>query len=353
MSNNSSININQTPIADIQKNSMINTLSQFKVAGLDEENAQTAVELKISKLGRLKLENSAINANKDNVKKSGETAVREDWESNSSVLKWEARYSDQYNIDERLRLDNPDLYAQIKELKQRLDELPPSGYQFTYADGMPDNYEFKLYDKSDYHEMQIDADKVENVDGLQFDSEYDMKFSNNLEPMSLVNRYNELVGIRSLWLKEQIFKNAAKGADRWTGNPVAKQFADIDALENKYSTDEHDTRINYYTSADSNLSEDSLWRYDAKFNVLLDAHAVKNLDESMRTRIDTAVEEMKEVEKVYEGNLKRLQFGAKLWDDGRVTYHARYEGCGSEDGIMADSADELLKMLMGKYTDGH
>ena len=72
MSNNLSININQTPIADIQKNSMINSLSQFKVAGLDEENAQTAVELKISKLGRLKLENSAINANKDNVKKSGE-----------------------------------------------------------------------------------------------------------------------------------------------------------------------------------------------------------------------------------------------------------------------------------------
>lgn len=38
----------------------------------------------------------------------------------------------------------------------------------------------------------------------------------------------------------------------------------------------------------------------------------------------------------------------KLWDDGRVTYHARYAGCGNEEGIMADSAEELLEMLMNK-----
>ena len=57
---------------------------------------------------------------------------------------------------------------------------------------------------------------------------------------------------------------------------------------------------------------------------------------------------MKRAEKEYEGNFEWLRFGVKLWDDGRVTYHANYKGCKEKDGIMADSADELLEKLMNK-----
>ena len=74
----------------------------------------------------------------------------------------------------------------------------------------------------------------------------------------------------------------------------------------------------------------------------------KSAVSALLKRIDKAVKEMKNVEKQYEGNLQGLQFGVKLWDDGRVTYHARYAGCGNEEGIMADSAEELLGMLMRK-----
>ena len=57
MSNNLNINMTQTQLNNIQANPVTgNMTSQFKIAGLDKENDTTAVEMKISKIGRLKFE---------------------------------------------------------------------------------------------------------------------------------------------------------------------------------------------------------------------------------------------------------------------------------------------------------
>ena len=268
------------------------------------------------------------------------TAAREEWENDSADLKKEILEKDKL---EQFRLDDPDAYARVKKLEQRLEQMSANANNITYAKVVTDVNKLNVHDRLDVRKIQVDADRAEE---LKFQKEVIINPSDRIksadeELPSDFNEINrEIVRIKTKWIMER--------TKQYSRNPVAGQLANINALENKYSTDGHDTRINYYTSADSKLSEDSLWRYDAKFNVLLDAHAAKNLDENMRKKIDIAVNEMKGAEKVYEGNLKRLQFGAKLWDDGRVTYHARYEGCGSEDGIMADSVNELLKMLMEK-----
>lgn len=54
---------------------------------------------------------------------------------------------------------------------------------------------------------------------------------------------------------------------------------------------------------------------------------------------------MKEAEKNYEGTHKALRFGVMLDDSGNVTFHANYSGCEDENGIMANSAEELLEKL--------
>ena len=64
--------------------------------------------------------------------------------------------------------------------------------------------------------------------------------------------------------------------------------------------------------------------------------------------LNTANRQWTQAEKEYEGNLEFLCFGVKLWDDGKVTYHANYKDCENDDGIMADSADELLEKLMSE-----
>ena len=351
MSNSLTINANQTPIANIQANSVLNNPApQFKMAGLDKEDTSSGIKSEISNEGKAKLENTPVNTI-SNAKKAGVTAAREAWENNSAKLKKEARYSstsDTWDIQELFRLDDPDTYARARELHNRaFDLLIKKNYDLHIA-SQPADYEPPAYDKIDIRDIEVSAD---NAVELQFQEAKTLQFSKQpindrsqtLKSDPTINAlFAEASSLEWDWFQRRCMKTGS------LKNPVFGQYSDIDALEAKYSTDGHDTRFNYYTSADSNLREDSLWRYCAKFNVLLDARDVKNLDDELLEKIDKAVKEMKEAEKAYEGNLTYLQFGAKLWDDGRVTYHARYEGCGSEDGIMADSADELLKMLMGK-----
>ena len=145
--------------------------------------------------------------------------------------------------------------------------------------------------------------------------------------------------------------------------PRTGRGAALESLEAKYSTEGHNTSFNYSTPGKQDGRNSSLWRFCSKFNVLLSSEMYKSLDRfgnintsskdksavsALLERIDKAVKEMKNVEKQYEGTLYGLQFGVELLDDGRVTYHARYAGCGNEEGIMADSAEELLEMLMRK-----
>lgn len=65
-------------------------------------------------------------------------------------------------------------------------------------------------------------------------------------------------------------------------------------------------------------------------------------------KIDRAVNEMKQIEKEYEGDYVYLRFGVKFDEDYNVTYHANYSGCENEQGIMAYTPQELLEQLMKK-----
>ena len=145
-------------------------------------------------------------------------------------------------------------------------------------------------------------------------------------------------------------------------NPVNVQFTALNTMETMYSDSEHDISFNYYGRVSD--PRDSMWRYNSKFNVLISAdmfNRTKLLDNlgaasdkdrkdlyDMLETIDKSVREMKQAEKDYEGDLEYLRFGVKLWDDGKVTYHANYKDCENDDGIMADSIDELFEKPISK-----
>lgn len=178
------------------------------------------------------------------------------------------------------------------------------------------------------------------------------------EIMAFKIAYNKASIIESDWFQRRCMSTG------WFQIPRLGGRAALDSLEAKYSTEGHDTSFNYYLPGEeANNSKGSLWRFCSRFNVLLSPEMYKSLAKfgninssskdnstvsALLERIDEAVKEMKNVEKRYEGNSYGLQFGVKFWDDGKVTFHARWAGSGDRDGIMADSAEELLEMLMGK-----
>ena len=302
MSNTINTNMNaiQIQIREVSKDSEI-----YKMAEYSKKQELPSFDVNISEEGRAKSENST-----SPTKKAGETSAREAWESNAAEIKRSSLYRSDGTIrlDELMRLDEPDTYAKWKELSDKA---------------------FALFPSDNATEEEIAA------------------FRSACREEGLVWKD---------WFERRCMSTGRFQAPR-TGRGEA-----LDSLEAKYSTKGHDTSFNYYTPGKQD-GRDSLWRFCSKFNVLLTSEMYKSLDRfgnintsskdksavsALLERIDKAVKEMKNVEKQYEGNLQGLQFGVKLWDDGRVTYHARYAGCGNEDGIMADSAEELWGMLMNK-----
>ena len=302
MSNTINTNMNaiQIQIREVPKDSEI-----YKMAEYSKKPVSPSYDVNISEEGMAKFENST-----SPTKKAGETSAREAWESNAAEIKRSSLYRSDGTIrlDELMRLDEPDTYAKWKELSDKA---------------------FALFPSDNATEEEIAA------------------FRSALREEGLVWKD---------WHDRRCMSTGRFQAPR-TGRGEA-----LDSLEAKYSTEGHDTSFNYYTPGKQD-GRDSLWRFCSKFNVLLTSEMYKNLDRfgnintsskdksavsALLERIDKAVKEMKNIERQYEGNLQGLQFGVKLWEDGRVTYHARYAGCGNEDGIMADSAEGLLGMLMNK-----
>lgn len=300
MSNTINTNMNSIQIREVPKDSEI-----YKMAEYSKKRELPNYEVDISEEGRSKFDNST-----EPTKKAGETGAREAWESNAAELKKSSLYRSNGTIrlDELMRLDEPDTYAKWRELSDKAWALFPS-------------------DNATEEEIAAFRSAILKEDDVFMD-----------------------------WYNRRCMSTGRFQAPR-TGRGEA-----LDSLETKYSTEGHDTSFNYYTPGKQD-GRDSLWRFCSKFNVLLTSEMYKSLDRfgnistssknksavsNLLERIDKAVKEMKNAEKQYEGNLQGLQFGVKLWEDGRVTYHARYAGCGNEEGIMADSAEELLGMLMNK-----
>lgn len=262
--------------------------TQMQVTGIEKEK-KPEVAVSISEVGKLKAANRTE-------KKKGASGVREEWENDCVQRKVDVR-RDCYghiDLDETFRLDEPETYAEYLNI-----ELA----------GL-------ISDEPVYANTHI--------------------FSNWFNRRCMIPGY---------------FKN-----------PVTGAFSAISAMESYLSDDKHDTTISVYDEYNKDTSN-SIWRYESsKFNVAISQGMLKILKElpdyesqtqeekqkSRQTvnRIKSAVDEIKEVEKEYEGDFRFLRFGVKLLDDGRITYHANYTGCDNPDGITADSTDELLKQLM-------
>ena len=281
--------------------------SQPKVSEIEKEKVDNSesVIFDLSEEGRLMSENSMRQK-----KEAGKTSVREEWENNTAEIKRLVRTNTTGNINimETFRLDEPETYAKHMEWYIKALELRDAGL---------DSEEKKRA----YFEASMKESKI--IDDWYY----------------------------RRCLSTGRFKN-----------PVNVQFTALNTLEAMYSDSNHEISFNYYGKFSD--SRNSMWRYGSKFNVLLSADMfnnvklIDNLDAAsdkdkkklydMMGTIDRSVREMKQAEKKYEGNLEFLRFGVKLWDDGKVTYHANYKGCENDDGIMADSAGELLEKLMSE-----
>ncbi|WP_026528442.1 DUF6033 family protein [Butyrivibrio sp. VCD2006] len=319
-----------------------------------KQNSACSVEL--SKEAQIYAENNASTANTTEAtqpyKYAGTTSTREAWENES------ARFKNNYNHDhlgnyqisesEMLRMSDPELYSKIMDLEDQarrsvmhLDacvELP-------HEEGAAD-IEYKYY----YNISQKEFDELKKqgkvFGGYSFDwSESARKRANEL--------YNEAFQLKRQWRID----NTDKVANRFN-NPVSKQFTALDFLEALHSDDKHQTSFNFYGKGLDEHPHNiytgaSMWRFSTKFNVLISNDAlsiIANGDSkwasSIMEDINTAVGNMKKIEKAYEGNAVYLRFGARIDDNGSITYHANFKDCEDKYGISADTPDQLLEKLM-------
>lgn len=317
MSNTINIHMNQTPFTEVQTKSVINHNQnpQLKVVGFEKERIEPNTKVDISKESKLKQENSS-----QNTKKAGVTGPREDWENGSAELRRDARgesktRASKFNPLESMRIDEPETYAKSMELTQRAGEMQQKWLAFGAEAPTEEELE-------EYQRLRDESFRIEND-----------------------------------WFQRRCM---ATGTFQ---DPAEKRYATLNTLESMYSSEGHETSFNFYGTEEAD-SRNSLWRFYSKFNVLLSANMVKDLDNlnkfnklvdkdkedlsKLLEKITESIANMKDVEKAYEGNLEWLAFGVKLWDNGDVTYHANYKDCEDRDGIMANSAEELLQMLMEK-----
>lgn len=320
MTNNIRIDSSFLTSMNIQGNKSVSYLKEAGIQVSGENNAETnnAADtiLNISKEAKIKLENER--KNREPEKKAGTTSAREVFEDQALDQRNYIRNTDIHRslgwpqvdlLEEWMRLDEPETYSYLKSIDSKYDYS---------GNPLESNTSDKVYD-------------------------------------NLSEEYVEIMGD---W-----FDRKCRDEDGMVKNPVTGKTCVVYALEELYSDNVHDTSIDAYGE---NFSEkdSSIWRFNTKFNVLLPVKWLNELetitnfdsqsDEKNTTarkylgRIDSAVTQMKEVEKNYEGNLKSLRFGVKFNNGGTATYYANYAGCEEKNGIMADSAEELLEKLMSK-----
>lgn len=283
--------------------------SHRKVSGIKagrEDNATDTI-LNISKEARLKLKNRA--EGEETIKKAGVTSARELFEYDAIDRRNHMRgiggagYPSGALLKEWMRLDEPETYAKSEAL-------------------------------------------------------WSMGASYGISTEEGRRLASESSSVRYDWFCRKCFD-----ADGWLKNPVTGSRCVVSALEERYSDAVYNTSVDVY---DESFSEQdaSLWRFSTKFNVLLPIellHDLEMLSDAERLseekqdqirekmeKIDSAVNNMKEVEKNYEGDLLYLRFGVKFDQKGNATYHANYTGCENKDGISAESPGELLEKLMKK-----
>lgn len=270
--------------------------------------------LTISKQGRQLLQNRP--RPEGALKKAGATSARGAFEDSGRELRYYTRGNGKENwgdgeyLNELMRIDEPETYAKMRELRQKCQDSGGSG-PWWRADGWG----------------------TEEGEGYA----------------------REAAAVSWDWYCRRCLNENGK-----VRNPVRGQCAILEALETQYSDFVHDTTVGVYDGKSPDQAS-YLWKIHTKFNLLLPAKMLneleslnhmekltgkekENLNQKLE-KINSAVDKLKEAEKNYEGTHMFLRFGVMLNDSGSVTFHANYTGCENRDGIMANSAEELLEKL--------
>lgn len=261
-----------------------------------KEQADYIVDL--SNEGKLKANSKA------KYKKANTNSVRESWENHTAEIKKGKQLNGPYaDYDELFRLDDPESYSRFIELeKKKMEALT-----FT-SNGLTDYAVANSWDDlpKEAQEYELEADKI----------------------------FGE-------W-----FNRRCRNSNT---NPAQSVIDEIEYLENRYSDKIHLVSFNLYGG--NNSINENIWRFNSKYSVLLSKNIFNILGQKDDTAkaflsfLDSSVNEMKNIDYQYEGRLNWLRFGIKLYDDWSITYHANYEECENQDGISANSPEELLAML--------
>ena len=319
-----------------------------------KQNDACSVEL--SKEAQIYAENNASAANTTEAsqpyKYAGTSSPREAWENESARIKnnYNHDHMGNYQISESemLRMSNSELYSKIKDLEDQAKRSVihlDACVELPHEEGASD-IEYKYY----YNISQKELDELKKQGKVTAGYSYDWSESARNRANEL---YNEAFQLKRQWLLD----NTDKASGQFK-NPVSKQFTALEFLEALHSDKEHQTSFNFYGKGLDEHPHNiyagaSMWRFSTKFNVLMSSDAlsiIANGDSkwasSIMEDVNTAVGNMKKIEKAYEGNAVYLRFGARIGDNGSITYHANFKDCEDKYGISADTPEELLEKLM-------
>lgn len=337
-----------------------------------KSNGMAETILNLSKEGKAKaLEHSQYS---ETTKESGITSAREYFEIDALDHRLTERKdsSGEYltnNRLEALRLDDNELYNKIMDLWSQ------AGDALVHRDATVLHYTQDSEAEGEWNKFYVDGQYSYSISGEQY-YDIDRKTANKLREEN-AQCYIFETPDNSEEAKKLHDKLMREGDDllyEWEEqhsdengrfqSPASRQFTAIDVLEKTYSDSTHDTTFNFYGKYDdiqpshSIYVGASLWHYSTKFNVLLTTDMLNTLASGSKgaandvlKQIDTAVSNMKDVEKAYSGNHASLRFGVIFGDDGAATYHAIYAGCKEKYGISADDPNSLLEMLMNPETE--
>lgn len=329
-------NLNRSMIPIRKMDKVFFNLSYKKGAvetGGENATLNDYIILDISKTGGLKSFNSngeadAADGSLDMIntpkrKMAGVTSGRERWEDAEAVVNGKSYHNfwrgPGYGntLMQAMSLLEPDTYEKVKDLYDKADEIQNTPKEVLKG-GLVTIY---------YAPDELPLDLRKEKERL---CEEAMKFELDFR-------------------RRRFYKNG-----QWIGNEIKdtamRVYDERVKLEAKHSDGVHYTSVNFYNDEDANIMS-KMWKEHTKFNILLTNEQMMKLGvesekDGILKLIDGYMKNLKEIEKMYEGDKTCLQFGIKLNNSGSVTYHANYTGCGDSDGIYSKTADELLKKLM-------
>ncbi len=269
-------------------------VSSTKEENDDKEQKEDYV-LNISQNGRKHLKQ--YQETNTNIKKRGDISARELWEDNIYAEKEGRFFHDDGTLDffELFRSEAPEMYAQYRDYNER----------FT-ASMLKDGIEVAIRDIYD----------------------------------------PELATLSFRWMSQKLSENP-----NYFLNPQSKKDGVISYLDQAFSDNLHNVSFDFYSEKFDNNFD--IWRFSAKYCVQLTESIYQKLTsgdveekKDILNIISKHVDEMKNADKMYEGNKSALRYGVKFRNDLSVTYCAKYGGGAYHmNNINAKSIEDLIRAL--------